>query len=232
MLFHLFVKKENLVRAMFSGRKELPPELAREAEGSRKASMPLGFILFQSRLPPWRSPSTGLPCSSPDLQPTPTIWVHMKTLTKIAIAAGAVALATTAMAQPKPENFVKQRQSAFALIGWYFGPLGAVAKGENRSTKDDAVRAHQLSGAAVENAVGRLRRRHRKRWQHQGKNRKSGRKRLTSRKLPTTCRQKWPNWRNWPARATKLASKKQFGAVGGTCKAVTTTSANNNRQQL
>ncbi|HOB00573.1 MAG TPA: cytochrome c, partial [Casimicrobium huifangae] len=65
----------------------------------------------------------------------------MKTLTKIAIAAGAVALATTAMAQPKPENFVKQRQSALALIGWYFGPLGAVAKGEKPFNKDDAVRA-------------------------------------------------------------------------------------------
>jgi len=46
VLFHLFVKKENLVRAMFSGRKELPAELAREAEASRKASMPLGFILL------------------------------------------------------------------------------------------------------------------------------------------------------------------------------------------
>ena len=45
------------------------------------------------------------------------------------------------MAQPKPENFVKQRQSALALIGWYFGPLGAVAKGEKPFNKDDAVRA-------------------------------------------------------------------------------------------
>ena len=54
----------------------------------------------------------------------------MKRLTKIALAAGVLAVATTAIAQPKPENFVKQRQSALALIGWYFGPLGAVAKGE------------------------------------------------------------------------------------------------------
>lgn len=45
VLFHLFVKKENLVRAMFSGRKQLPPALARDAEGARKASMPLGFII-------------------------------------------------------------------------------------------------------------------------------------------------------------------------------------------
>lgn len=46
VLFHLFVKKENLVRAMLSGHKELPPALAREAESARKASMPLGFVLI------------------------------------------------------------------------------------------------------------------------------------------------------------------------------------------
>ena len=65
----------------------------------------------------------------------------MKNFTKIALAAGVLAIATTAMAQPKPENSVKHRQSAMALIGWYFGPLGAVAKGEKPFNKDDAVRA-------------------------------------------------------------------------------------------
>ena len=46
VLFHLFVKKENLVRAMFHGNKELPPELAREAQAARKASLPLGFVVL------------------------------------------------------------------------------------------------------------------------------------------------------------------------------------------
>jgi cytochrome c556 len=64
----------------------------------------------------------------------------MKLLTKTAIAAATVAIATTALAQPKPEQFVKQRQSALALIGWYFGPMGAVAKGEAPFNKDDAIR--------------------------------------------------------------------------------------------
>jgi cytochrome c556 len=64
----------------------------------------------------------------------------MKLFTKAAIAASAVVIATTAFAQPKPEQFVKQRQSALALIGWYFGPMGAVAKGEKPFDKDDAVR--------------------------------------------------------------------------------------------
>jgi len=46
VLFHLFVKKENLVRAMFHGNKELPPELAREAQAARKASLPLGLVVL------------------------------------------------------------------------------------------------------------------------------------------------------------------------------------------
>lgn len=64
----------------------------------------------------------------------------MKKFTQIVLVAGAVAIAATAIAQPKPENFVKQRQSAFALMGWYFGPLSAVAKGEKPFDKEDAIR--------------------------------------------------------------------------------------------
>ena len=46
VLFHVFVKKEGIVRAMFSGRKDLPPALATEAQAARKASMPLGFVVL------------------------------------------------------------------------------------------------------------------------------------------------------------------------------------------
>ena len=46
VLFHVFVKKENLVRAMFSGKKALPPALASEAHAARKASTPLGFVVI------------------------------------------------------------------------------------------------------------------------------------------------------------------------------------------
>jgi cytochrome b len=46
VLFHVFVKKEGLIRAMFNGNKSLPPELAREASAGRKASLPLGFIVL------------------------------------------------------------------------------------------------------------------------------------------------------------------------------------------
>ncbi len=46
VLFHVFVKKEGLIRAMFSGKKELPAELAREANAGRKASVSLGFVVL------------------------------------------------------------------------------------------------------------------------------------------------------------------------------------------
>lgn len=46
VLFHVFVKKEGIVRAMFTGRKELPADLALEARSARKASMPLGFVVL------------------------------------------------------------------------------------------------------------------------------------------------------------------------------------------
>ena len=46
VLFHVLVKKEGLIRAMFSGRKHLPPQLASEAHAARKASLPIGFVVI------------------------------------------------------------------------------------------------------------------------------------------------------------------------------------------
>jgi cytochrome b len=46
VLFHVFFKKEGLIRAMFSGRKELPEALAKEAQSARAASMGLGVSVF------------------------------------------------------------------------------------------------------------------------------------------------------------------------------------------
>ncbi len=46
VLFHVFVKKDGILRAMFSGRKALPPTLASEASSARKASHPLGFVVL------------------------------------------------------------------------------------------------------------------------------------------------------------------------------------------
>ena len=46
VLFHVFVKKEGLIRAMLTGRKSLPPMLAVEANAARKGSVPLGFVVL------------------------------------------------------------------------------------------------------------------------------------------------------------------------------------------
>ena len=53
---------------------------------------------------------------------------------KMVMAAVALALGTgaafQAAAQAKPEQLVKQRQSGMALINWYFGPIGAMMRGD------------------------------------------------------------------------------------------------------
>ena len=54
-----------------------------------------------------------------------------KKLVMIAVAAALGAGASfQAAAQPKPEQYVKERQSAMTLIGWYFGPIGAMMRGD------------------------------------------------------------------------------------------------------
>lgn len=47
----------------------------------------------------------------------------------LAVTLGA-GFAFNASAQPKPEQLVKQRQSAMALMGWYFAPIGAMMRGD------------------------------------------------------------------------------------------------------
>lgn len=50
-------------------------------------------------------------------------------LAAVAVALGAGA-SFQASAQAKPEQLVKQRQSAMTLLGWYFGPIGAMMRGD------------------------------------------------------------------------------------------------------
>ncbi len=142
----------------------------------------------------------------------------MKKFTKVALVAAAIAVAGVAIAQPKPENFVKQRQSALALIGWYFGPLGAVAKGEKPFNKDEAVRATTnlvaLSKMPWEGFVPGTEKVGNTKalpavWTNNAKFKELGGKMETE-----------------VAKLAQLANagdadgfKKQFGVVGGTCKA-------------
>jgi cytochrome c556 len=60
---------------------------------------------------------------------------------KVFIPALALTLATPAMAQfAKPEDAIKYRQSAFALMGAHMGRLAAVVKGEVPYNKEDVAR--------------------------------------------------------------------------------------------
>ena len=60
---------------------------------------------------------------------------------KVLIPALALTLAAPAMAQfAKPEDAIKYRQSAFALMGAHMGRLAAVVKGEVPYNKEDVVR--------------------------------------------------------------------------------------------
>ncbi len=142
----------------------------------------------------------------------------MKNLTRIAIATAAIAVSSSAFAQPKPEAYVKHRQSAFALMGWYFGPMAAVAKGEKPFNKDELVKATALVATMAKlpydsfpvgtETVG------------------------NTQALPAV----WSNNAKFKELAAKLSTetdtlaklavagdeagfKKQFGVVGGTCKA-------------
>ena len=57
------------------------------------------------------------------------------------ISAFSLSIASPAFAQfAKPEDAVKYRQSAFALMGAHMGRLAAVVKGETPYNKDDVVR--------------------------------------------------------------------------------------------
>lgn len=48
-----------------------------------------------------------------------------------ALAASMMTVTSLAAAQgPKPEDAIEFRQGVYKVIGWYFGPLGAMAKGD------------------------------------------------------------------------------------------------------
>lgn len=48
----------------------------------------------------------------------------------LAFALLATALCASATARPKPEDVIDYRQAAMTMIGWNFGPLGAMVKGK------------------------------------------------------------------------------------------------------
>ncbi len=54
----------------------------------------------------------------------------MKRIALLAISMAAMTAPFLAQAQAKPEEVIKYRQSVFKVIGWNFGAMAAMAKGE------------------------------------------------------------------------------------------------------
>ena len=50
--------------------------------------------------------------------------------------------AGSAFAQAKPEDAIKYRQGVYRVIGWNFGPMAAMVKGDPRAR--GALPAHQI----------------------------------------------------------------------------------------
>ena len=60
-------------------------------------------------------------------------------------AAAALAAGGAALAQQKPEDAIKYRQSALFIVGQNFGPLAAMAQGKIPYDKDAAIRYAEIA---------------------------------------------------------------------------------------
>lgn len=75
---------------------------------------------------------------------------------KFTVAAAVLATAATlgATAQIKPEDQVKQRKSAYAVLGYNFANLGAMAQEKKPYNKDDAIRSANIVAALADYPKG------------------------------------------------------------------------------
>lgn len=136
---------------------------------------------------------------------------------KIAVAVGlvAAAFALDAAAQAKPEDLIKQRKSAFAIMGFNMGSLGAMAQDKKPYNKDEAARNAQMIAAVADYPKGFF-----------GPGTDTG----DTKAKPEI----WKNKADFDAKMDKMvaavkglpaasgdlaALKKAVGEVGGTCKA-------------
>ena len=72
----------------------------------------------------------------------------------IAVALAASATAFVATAQVKPEDHIKQRKSAYAVLGYNFANLGAMAQEKKPYNKEDAARSADLVAALADYPKG------------------------------------------------------------------------------
>jgi len=79
-----------------------------------------------------------------------------RTLRQFSIAAIASAMGVTALAQqaPKPEQFIKWRQSAFQVVAWNTGRIKASVDGNYN--KDEVIKAANTIAAIANGGLGNL----------------------------------------------------------------------------
>ena len=137
---------------------------------------------------------------------------------KLAIASLVIAAVSAgAIAQTKPEDAIKLRQSAMKLIGYNFGSIGAMVNDKKPYNKDEAIRnanrIEALSGHPWEFFVagtdkGAETKAKSEIWKDQAKFEAAGKKMETeTAKLVQVARN-----------GDQAALKTQFGATGQTCK--------------
>jgi cytochrome c556 len=68
----------------------------------------------------------------------------------VAATLGLAATAFTAHAQMKPEDAIKQRRSGYAVIGFNFSSLGAMAQDKKPYNKEEAIRNAELVAALAD----------------------------------------------------------------------------------
>jgi cytochrome c556 len=140
-----------------------------------------------------------------------------KTMQCWALALGAL-VAGSAMAQAKPEQSIRYRQSVFTLVGWNFGPMAGMVRGAVPFDKAQfAMRAQRVAELSLMPLEGFP---------------KGSEKGARTEAKPEI----WTDWKdfevkmkNFQAEAKSLAAiaktgdeaaiKAQFGKTGGTCKA-------------
>jgi len=137
------------------------------------------------------------------------------------LAASAITLtllANAAAAQAKPEDVIKYRQSVYKVIGWNFGPMAAMVKGEKPFDKEafarNAMIVSQMAPLAMEGfAAG----------SDKGADTKAKPEIWTKSADFKEKMDKMVAETGKLATVTRAGSfdeiKKQFGTTGGTCKA-------------
>ena len=76
----------------------------------------------------------------------------MKKVAAVVVVAAAAVFA--AQAQTKPEDHIKQRQSAYAVLGYNFSNLGAMAQEKKPYNKDEAGKSADIVAALADYPKG------------------------------------------------------------------------------